>query len=101
MSCWSLCEYEQTPSRSVGGVTHTRFLDVRTDVYTDGRTYGEEQILMPGGITTICSTTCYNSAHIIKYVSYSYFPWSILVYAVGVNLVNAEWICVKTDSIRG
>ena len=41
-------EYEQNPSRGVGGVAHTRFRVVRTD----GRTYGEVQILMP--IHKIC-----------------------------------------------
>ena len=33
----TVCGYEQNPSRGVWGVTHTRFPDVRTDVYTDGR----------------------------------------------------------------
>ena len=31
----TVCEYEQNPSRSVGGVAHTRFQDVRTDEWTD------------------------------------------------------------------
>ena len=42
-----VCGYKQNPSRSGGGVAHTRFRVVRTNRLKDGRTYGEVQILMP------------------------------------------------------
>ena len=31
----TVCGYEQNPSRSVGGVVHTRFMVVRTDGHTE------------------------------------------------------------------
>jgi len=34
----SVCEYEHNPSRSIGGVAHTRFQVVRMDGWTDGHT---------------------------------------------------------------
>ena len=56
----TVCEYEQNPSRGVGGVVHTRFRVVRTYIQTDKRMDGEVQILIPthnfvGGIN-ICMT---------------------------------------------